>query len=133
MKLGVFTPVFGTMQLDEVLHKVRSLQHVTALEIGTGGWPGSAHLNIDALLDKKPCGAEYRKKIADAGLTISAEHDYRVLRPRTVTDANGNRRAVTFSPLALVTATAVMGKDGEQAGDTLEAPRAGWRTTFLPS
>ena len=56
------------------------------------------------------------------GLTISAEHDYRVLQPRLVTDANGNRRAVTFSPLGLVTATAVMGKEGEQAGDTLEAP-----------
>ena len=72
MKLGVFTPVFGAMALDEVLGKVRSLPHVTALEIGTGGWPGSAHLDIDALLDKKSCAAEYRKKIADAGLTISA-------------------------------------------------------------
>ena len=39
-----------------------------------------------------------------------------------VTDANGNRSAVTFSPLGFVTATAVMGKEGEQVGDTLEAP-----------
>ena len=39
-----------------------------------------------------------------------------------VTDANGNRRAVSFSPLGFVTATAVMGKEGEQAGDTLDAP-----------
>ena len=72
MKLGVFTPVFGTMKLDQVLEKVRALQHVQALEIGTGGWPGSDHLDIDALLDKKPCVAEYRKRIEDAGLTISA-------------------------------------------------------------
>ena len=56
------------------------------------------------------------------GLTTSAEYDYRVLQPRMVTDANGNRRAVTFSPLGLVTATAVMGKEGEPVGDTLEAP-----------
>ena len=62
-------------------------------------------------------------QVTDAvGLTTSAEHDYRVLQPRMVTDANGNRRAVSFSPLGLVTATAVMGKEGEQAGDTLEAP-----------
>ncbi len=40
MKLGVFTPVFGTLTLDEVLVKVRSLEHVQALELGTGGWPG---------------------------------------------------------------------------------------------
>jgi sugar phosphate isomerase/epimerase len=72
MKLGVFTPVFGTMTLDEVLAKVRALPRVQALEIGTGGWPGNDHLDIDALLDKKPCAAAYRQKIADAGLTISA-------------------------------------------------------------
>jgi sugar phosphate isomerase/epimerase len=72
MKLGVFTPVFGTMTLDEVLAKVRALPRVQALEIGTGGWPGKDHLDIDALLDKKPCAAAYRQKIADAGLTISA-------------------------------------------------------------
>jgi sugar phosphate isomerase/epimerase len=72
MKLGVFTPVFGTMTLDEVLAKVRALPRVEALEIGTGGWPGKDHLDVDALLDQKPCVAAYRQKIADAGLTISA-------------------------------------------------------------
>lgn len=62
-------------------------------------------------------------KVTDAvGLTISALYDYRTLRPRMVVDANGNRRAVSFSPLGLVTATAVMGKEGEQVGDTLDAP-----------
>ena len=71
MKLGVFTPVFGRLTLDDVLVKVRALNHITALELGTGGWPGSDHLDIDALLDK-PCAAEYRKKIEGAGLTISA-------------------------------------------------------------
>lgn len=56
------------------------------------------------------------------GLTIQAEHDYRVLQPKMVTDPNGNRSAVRFSPLGLVTATAVMGKQGEQVGDTIENP-----------
>jgi RHS repeat-associated protein len=60
--------------------------------------------------------------IDPVGLTVSAEYNYRVLQPRMVTDANGNRRAVTFSPLGLVTATAVMGKQGQQSGDTLQAP-----------
>ena len=56
------------------------------------------------------------------GLTVSADYDYRVLQPRMVTDANRNRSAVSFSPLGFVTATAVMGKEGEQVGDTLGAP-----------
>jgi RHS repeat-associated protein len=49
-----------------------------------------------------------------------AENDYRVLRARQVTDANGNRAAVAFDALGLVVATAVMGKAGEAAGDLLE-------------
>jgi RHS repeat-associated protein len=57
-----------------------------------------------------------------AGLTTSAEYDYRVLQARTVTDANGNRTAVRFGPLGLVTASAVMGKTSELVGDTLETP-----------
>ena len=57
-----------------------------------------------------------------AGLTLSAVYDYRVLQPRLITDANGNRQEVRFSPLGLVTATAVMGKEGEHSGDTPEAP-----------
>ena len=62
-------------------------------------------------------------QVTDAvGLTLSADYDYRVLQPRIVTDANGNRSAVTFSPLGFVTSTAAMGKEGEQVGDTLEAP-----------
>ncbi len=63
------------------------------------------------------------QQVTDAvGLTTSAEYDYRVLQPRMATNANGNRRAVSFSPLGLVTVTAVMGEAGEQAGDTIEAP-----------
>jgi len=62
-------------------------------------------------------------QVTDAvGLTTTVEYDYRVLQPRMTTDANGNRRAVSFSPLGFVTATAVMGKEGEPVGDTLEAP-----------
>ncbi len=62
-------------------------------------------------------------RVTDAvGLATGAEYDYRVLQPRLTTDANGNRRAVAFSPLGLVTATAVMGEESEQGGDTLEVP-----------
>jgi RHS repeat-associated protein len=62
-------------------------------------------------------------QVTDAvGLTVIADYDYRVLQPRMVTDANGNRSVVTFSLLGFVTGTAVMGKEGEQVGDTLETP-----------
>jgi sugar phosphate isomerase/epimerase len=72
MKLGVFTPVFGKLTLTEMLANVRSLQKLQAIEIGTGGWPGHDHVDLDALLADERRAREYRQMIADAGLTISA-------------------------------------------------------------
>ncbi len=51
--------------------------------------------------------------------TASAVSDYRVLAPTLITDANGNQSAVSFTVLGLVTATAVMGKPGQNLGDAL--------------
>jgi RHS repeat-associated protein len=51
--------------------------------------------------------------------TISAVNDYRVLAPGLITDANGNQASASFNVLGLVTATAVMGKPGQNLGDTL--------------
>jgi sugar phosphate isomerase/epimerase len=71
MKLGLFTPVFGQLSTTEMVAKVRALGHIQALELGAGGWPGSAHVDVDAL--QEPCKArEFLKMLADAGLTISA-------------------------------------------------------------
>ena len=51
-----------------------------------------------------------------AGLTVRATHDYRVLQPSEVQDANGNRNAFTFSPLGLLTSSFVRG-DSPAEGD----------------
>jgi RHS repeat-associated protein len=50
---------------------------------------------------------------------ISVGNDYRVLQPTSITDPNGNTSAVAFDALGLVTATALMGKTGQNVGDTL--------------
>ena len=55
------------------------------------------------------------------GLTTQAEHDYRVLQPRRVTDANGNVSEVAYSPTGLMTHTWVRGKPGRNEGDISEA------------
>ncbi|HEY3824518.1 MAG TPA: SpvB/TcaC N-terminal domain-containing protein, partial [Bryobacteraceae bacterium] len=61
----------------------------------------------------------------DASLnTVTAVNDYRVLKPSLLTDANGNRGAVSFDILGLVAGTAVMGKATETLGDSL--------TGFMP-
>jgi RHS repeat-associated protein len=52
------------------------------------------------------------------GNLMQAQNDYRVLAPALITDANGNQTAVQFDALGLVAGTAVMGKPGQNLGDT---------------
>jgi sugar phosphate isomerase/epimerase len=72
MKLGLFTPVFGKLNAGEMLAKVKALGRIEALELGTGGWPGHDHLDIEQLAANPRGAEEYRRMLADAGLTISA-------------------------------------------------------------
>ena len=72
MKLGVFTPVFAGLDMKAMLAKVRSLEKINAIELATGGWPGSDHLDLDGLVGNRARSAEYRRMLDDAGLTISA-------------------------------------------------------------
>jgi RHS repeat-associated protein len=51
--------------------------------------------------------------------TTTTDNDYRFLMPETVTDPNRNRVSAAFDALGRVTATAVMGKTTEVAGDLL--------------
>lgn len=54
------------------------------------------------------------------GNVTHARINYRVLQPDRVTDANGNRSDAAFDTLARLVGTAVMGKEGEEVGDSLE-------------
>ena len=72
MKLGLFTPVFGNLDFPTMLNRVRALQHVTAIELGTGGWPGNNHIDPDKLLADAAAANAFKKRIADAGLQVSA-------------------------------------------------------------
>jgi RHS repeat-associated protein len=53
------------------------------------------------------------------GNIVSSVNDYRVLAPVLFTDANLNQTAISFNVLGLMTATAVMGKQGQNLGDQL--------------
>jgi sugar phosphate isomerase/epimerase len=72
MKLGLFTPVLGTLETAQMLEKVRALGGIQAIEIGTGGWPGRDHLDPERLLADPAAARSYKQRVEDAGLTISA-------------------------------------------------------------
>lgn len=71
MKLGVFTPLFNNLSFEEMIEEVAK-KGLQTVEIGTGGSPGNAHLDIDKLLASSEARAEYLAKLADKGLEISA-------------------------------------------------------------
>lgn len=72
MQLGLFTPVFARLSFDELLRELKRYPQITALELGCGGWPGSSHIDPAALLASPSSARDYRSRLADAGLTISA-------------------------------------------------------------
>ncbi len=69
MKLGVFTVLFSDKKFEDMLDHVKA-SGLEAVEIGTGGYPGSAHCNLDELLaDEAKCNA-YVKAVEDRGLKL---------------------------------------------------------------
>ena len=70
MKIGVFTPLLSQHSLQAVLEKIKTL-HIDTVELSTGNYPGDAHCKLSMLDDSKAL-AEFRKLLADQGVSISA-------------------------------------------------------------
>ena len=68
--IGVFDPVYEKLSLDEMLDKVSALG-LEAMEIGTGGYPGSHHCPVDELLADPAKAKAWQKKFADRGIQVA--------------------------------------------------------------
>lgn len=133
MRLGLFTPVFGHLDLPAMIEAVRGLRHVTAIELGTGGWPGRAHIDPDRLLACPNDARAYRQRLADAGLAISALSCHgNPLHPDTAragADDEVFRKTVRLAELLEVPVVVTFsGCPGDSAG----ASHPNWVTTAWP-
>ncbi len=70
MRLGIFTALFGTLTLDEVISRVKQL-NLSTVELGTGNYPGDPHCKL-SMLDDDRALRQFQKKLADNGISISA-------------------------------------------------------------
>ncbi len=70
MRVGCFTPVLAQFPLDKALEKLKSL-NITTVELGTGNYPGDPHCKL-SMLDNEKELKEFKKKLDDQGVTISA-------------------------------------------------------------
>lgn len=71
MKLCVFSPVFGGMDYRQMLEYLAS-HGAEALELGCGGFPGTAHADAKELVKNPKKAAEYKKMADDLGIEIAA-------------------------------------------------------------
>ena len=71
MKLGVFSPVLADMPLDDALAYLHNLG-VEQLELGCGGFPGTAHADINALSKDKAQQDKINEIFRKNEMTVSA-------------------------------------------------------------
>jgi len=71
MKIGVFTALFGQQSRDQALDYIAA-SGVEAVELGTGNFPGSPHVEVDRLLSEESARKELLKAVESRGLVISA-------------------------------------------------------------
>ena len=71
MKLGCLTAMFSAKSLKDTIAILRPLG-VQCVELGTGNYPGSAHIPVKELLASKPKCDEFVKMLKGEGLEISA-------------------------------------------------------------
>jgi sugar phosphate isomerase/epimerase len=69
--IGVFDPVYDKLSLDQMLDTISALG-LEAVEIGTGGYPGSNHCPVDELLADAAKARAWKKKFTDRNIQVLA-------------------------------------------------------------
>ena len=94
------------------IHSARSSFYIPSFEVDSLGNQSTVKHDDYMLLVE-----EY---IDAVGNKIKTENDYLRLQPVMITDANLNRTCVSLDALGAVAGMAVMGKENEEVGDSLE-------------
>ncbi len=136
MKLGVFTPVFGTLPLHEMLDRVAALG-LDGIELAAGGWPGTVHAAPEQLLSDSAQLETFRKELTARNLEVLAVSVHgNPLHPNADTAAQYHRdwRAALelAARLEVQTVVTFAGCPGAAAGDTVPNwINAVWPPEFL--
>ncbi len=68
--IGVFDPVFAHLSLDAMIEKISGMG-MEAVEIGTGGYPGSPHCPVEELLADSGKLRAWQKKFEDKNIQVA--------------------------------------------------------------
>lgn len=126
MKLGVFDPLFANLTLDEMLDKLEAAG-LDAVEIGTGGYPGSYHCPVDELLESEDARKAYLEKFKQHGLIISAFSCHNnPISPDPVEARSGDEILRKTIKLASLMGVPVVNTFSGTAGDSEDAKAPNW-------
>lgn len=132
MRIGLFIALFGDMPLEEALDTAKAFG-VGAVEIGTGAYPGSPHLNVKQLLESKAARAKLQKAIADRGLILSALSCHgNPLHPKTKIAREHHDIFVNTIKLADALDVAVVNGFSGCPGESAKAKYPNWITAAWP-
>ncbi|MBO0991724.1 sugar phosphate isomerase/epimerase family protein [Bacillus sp. SD088] len=132
MKLGVFTVLFAEKSFEEMLDHVKA-SGLDAVEIGTGGYPGNAHCDMDALLESEEKRKDYLHQVESRGLTISAFscHNNPIHPDKEVAKKADETLRKTIKLASLMNVPVVNTFSGT-AGDHEGAKQPNWPTVAWP-
>ena len=137
MKIGLFTPVFNNLGLKAMLAELVNYPAIQSLELGVGGWPGKAHVEVERLLAGREHRREFLARIKDAGLEISALscHNNPVHPQREIAERDDAvlRTALKLAEMLEVQTVVTFsgcpgGKDGDVTPNWITAP---WPPEFV--
>ena len=133
MKLGVFTVLFNDISFEEMLDGVKA-SGLHAVEIGTGGYPGNAHCDLDALLESEEKRNEYRSKIEEHNLIISAFSCHgNPISPNEALAKDSHETLIKTIKLASLLNVPVVNCFSGTAGDHEGAKYPNWPVTAWPN
>lgn len=130
MKIGVFSVLFQDLSFEAMLDRVAEAG-LQAVEIGTGGYPGAHHCEIDRLLESEEGRRGYVRALDSRGLFISAlSCQYEPLGPSPLLAAESDelfRKTVSLAaalgvPVVNVVSGIPAGGPGESSPNWITSP-----------
>jgi sugar phosphate isomerase/epimerase len=132
MRLGLFTVLYGATPIEELLDRLAGMG-VTAVELGTGGYPGSAHCDPDQLLADESKAHALRRSVEQRGMVISALSQHgNPLHPDAAVAARSHETWRKTAQLASLLEVSVVNGFSGCPGDHDQARHPNWVTCAWP-
>ena len=133
MKLGVFDPIYGRLELEPMLDRIAEIG-LDAVELGCGNYPGDRHCRPAELLADDASASRFRDAITSRGLVISALSCHgNPLHPDRDRAAHDDQVYRDTVRLAERLGVGVVNVFSGCPGDGPEAIRPNWVTTPWPT